>query len=200
MTHADTKLSVAASVADKPEALRCAEWLEHIARGGDVLNIDELAWTAAAQLRRLHALTASPSQAQAPALMEGRAHLAYTLTAESGYEQTGEHRNITPEVFGAMVAMLHGKQPDGDGWEPIQTAPKSRADGSDVHGIYLQGYVPDPDICNLESCICVVWWEPLMNKGRGLWYGEGGHEVMPTHWRPLPAPPAAARAQAKGGI
>ncbi len=326
----------AAAAAPKSEALRCAEWLEHIARGGDVLNIDELAWAAAAELRSLDALTTdglawaihrwedevkhrplinvhrrsldgawrevvryfggspetllgpshdeliaapqaaepvptepaapaqdadgrafrtaarlgltlrmhggcaqsgmpgspsayevvdvadraeamreavaraeaviaaggepqrlqqAPATAAAPALLEGRAHLTYTLTAESGYEQTGEHHNITPQVFGAMVAVLHGTQPAGDGWEPIETAPKSRADGSHVHGIYLQGYVPDADACNLESNICVVWWEPHMNKGRGLWYGEGGHEVKPTHWRPLPAPPTACAQQ-----
>ncbi|MVT38909.1 hypothetical protein GO497_25020 [Acidovorax citrulli] len=47
------------------------------------------------------------SLSPAPALLKGRAHLTYTLTAESGYEQTGEHHNITPEVFGAMIAALH---------------------------------------------------------------------------------------------
>lgn len=294
MAHTTT---TAAAAAPKPEALRCAEWLEHIAGGGDVLNIDELAWTAAAELRRSHALlidllpdsleyaeylargaerlidavdanakvrlriaesddgdndtaddahaavdeaqrnlrndiglfrrrrdraiaalaardagpaprpmetapkdgsmvlllvehdgtsfedsdepgwtigfnnlgntgedtwqfagwdwcqdnytqgvgkpvawlpmlaAAAPQEpdaaimdtmvekawgrfeaemqrqtaraAVAPALLEGRAHFTYTLTAESGYEQTGEHHNITPEVFGAVIAALH---------------------------------------------------------------------------------------------
>ncbi|MFD2299934.1 hypothetical protein QRO11_03565 [Paracidovorax citrulli] len=238
----------AASTAPQSEALRCAEWLEHIAQGGDVVTIEELARTAAAELRSLDALTtnglawaihrwedevkhrplinvhrrsldgawrqvvryfggspetllgpshdelvaapqaaepaptepAAPAEdadgrafraaarlgltlrmhggcaqsgmpgspsayevvdvadraeamreavacaeaviaaggesqrlqqasaaAAAPALLEGRAHLTYTLTAESGYEQTGEHHNITPEVFGAMIAALH---------------------------------------------------------------------------------------------
>ena len=230
MIHTTT---TAAAAAPRSEALRCAEWLEHIALGGNVVTMDELARTAAAELRSLDALTtdglawaihrwedevkhrplinvhrrslygvwrqvvryfggnaetllgpshdeliAEPQAAaqeaepadparlladperrdaarrdgklasiwrnrvagliedfapdataqyladrivselydlppvgvprpQAPALLEGRAHLTYTLTAESGYEQTGEHHNITPEVFGAMIAALH---------------------------------------------------------------------------------------------
>ncbi|MBF9265224.1 hypothetical protein [Paracidovorax cattleyae] len=189
MTHTTT---TAAAAAPRSEALRCAEWLEHIALGGEVVTVEELARTAAAELRLLHAMTAAPAAqkaeptapnveqpsqepppvpyakhesevqaevdqreqaehvidllcdavlgtdrpewssvygyqnaindvqqriddlerrpapaAAAPALQEGRAHLTYTLTAESGYEQTGEHHNITPEVFGAMIAALH---------------------------------------------------------------------------------------------
>lgn len=61
MTHADLKLPVAAPTEDQDEALRCAEWLEHIARGGEVVSIEGLARTAAAQLRRLRALTAAPA-------------------------------------------------------------------------------------------------------------------------------------------
>lgn len=81
-------------------------------------------------------------------------------------------------------------------WRPIETAPKSKADGSCVHGIYLLGICPDPDTCNLESAICIIWWEPLMNGGKGLWYGEGGYEVFPTHWMPIPN----AEAIEKGGV
>ncbi len=46
------------TTADKPEALRCAEWLEHIARGGEVVSIEGLARIAAGELRYLHALVA----------------------------------------------------------------------------------------------------------------------------------------------
>lgn len=75
-------------------------------------------------------------------------------------------------------------------WQPIETAPKSTADGPQVHGIYLLGFCPDPDTCNLESAVCVIWWEPLMKGGKGMWYGEGGYEMHPTHWMPLPPLPA----------
>lgn len=38
------------------EAIRCAAWLEHVAAGGDVVEIDGLAGTSAAELRRLSAM------------------------------------------------------------------------------------------------------------------------------------------------
>ena len=78
-------------------------------------------------------------------------------------------------------------------WQPIETAPKSTAtpvpDGAYVSGVYLLGFCPDPETCNLDSAICVIWWEPLMKGGNGMWYGEGGYEMHPTHWMPLPAAP-----------
>jgi hypothetical protein len=38
----------------QPEALRLAEWFEHIANGGEIVEIDGIARTNAAELRRLH--------------------------------------------------------------------------------------------------------------------------------------------------
>lgn len=61
---ADTTNTTAVPAATQPEALRCAEWLEHIAQGGEVVSIKELARTAAAELRRLHALTSAAPAAQ----------------------------------------------------------------------------------------------------------------------------------------
>lgn len=55
-----------------------------------------------------HAVEDDDAAEPAPPLLERCAHLRYTLTAESGYEQTGEHYNISPETFGAMIALLHG--------------------------------------------------------------------------------------------
>lgn len=81
-------------------------------------------------------------------------------------------------------------------WRPIETAPKSRHVGDgQIEGVYLLGYCPEPDASNLESCVCVVWWEPLMKQGRGMWYGEGGYETHPTHWMPLPALPVFPETQ-----
>lgn len=80
-------------------------------------------------------------------------------------------------------------------WQPIETAPKSVADGQRVGGIYLLGYVPDSDVADPSACIDIIWWEPLLpNKrgGRGKWcanaFGDAC-EVSPTHWMPLPEPP-----------
>ena len=75
-------------------------------------------------------------------------------------------------------------------WQPIETAPKSRETEHGVEGVYILGFCPEPDLSNLESCICVVWWEPNMKGGKGMWYGEGGFETRPTHWMPLPRQPA----------
>lgn len=54
--HIDAQLAVPVAQWDGvDEALRCAEWLEHIAAGGEVVEIDGLARASAAELRRLHA-------------------------------------------------------------------------------------------------------------------------------------------------
>lgn len=82
-----------------------------------------------------------------------------------------------------------------DEWQPIETAPKSKADGRRVEGIYLLGFVPDVDVTDEALMIDVIWWEPLLpnnHGGRGKWcanrYGEAV-EVRATHWMPLPLPP-----------
>ncbi len=82
-----------------------------------------------------------------------------------------------------------------DLWQPIETAPKSVADGSRIDGVYLLGFIPDVDAVDPASCIDVIWWEPLLPNvrgGRGKWvanrFGDAC-EVAPTHWRPLPVPP-----------
>ncbi len=110
-------------------------------------------------------------------------------------EATWEYLARILKVQSRYKAMLSAapQPPVAQGWMPIESAPKSTytatKHGADVHGIYILGYCPEPDMCNLESGICVVWWEPLMKKGKGMWYGEGGWEVHPTHWQSLPAPP-----------
>ena len=96
-------------------------------------------------------------------------------------------------------------------WQPIASAPKSkvtavqflpaeidaiqgkrRAEGLYVKAHYILGYCPDED-SDLTACICVIWWDNLsespQNAPRFGWIGEGGFEMHPTHWMPLPAPP-----------
>ena len=48
------------------EAIRCAEWMEHIASGGEVVSIEGLARQTAQELRSLSALVASAPVALAP--------------------------------------------------------------------------------------------------------------------------------------
>lgn len=94
-----------------------------------------------------------------------------------------------------------------DEWRPIESAPKSVADGSRVSGVYLLGFVPDEEIdFDPNACIDIVWWEPLLaNKAgtRGKWCRSAGSTVIeckPTHWRPLPAPPAALAPKPEGEL
>lgn len=83
-----------------------------------------------------------------------------------------------------------------DGWQPIETAPKSVADGKAVDGVYLLGFVPEDDLVDLKAGIRIIWWEPLLCSRygrRGMWVSDASDqsiEVSPTHWMPLPeAPP-----------
>lgn len=81
-------------------------------------------------------------------------------------------------------------------WQPIETAPKSQADGSRIEGVYLLGFIPDAELLDGQAQIDVIWWEPLLpNKAgtRGKWcanaFGDSV-EVRPTLWMPLAAAPS----------
>ena len=101
-----------------------------------------------------------------------------------------------PEALAHVARIgLTAALPHLSGWRPIAEAPKSQADGRRVDGIYLLGFIPDPDFVSPDAAIDVIWWEPLLpNKrgGRGKWvanrFGEAC-DVEPTLWQPLPPPP-----------
>jgi hypothetical protein len=85
-------------------------------------------------------------------------------------------------VHGTLVDAILAALPElagGSEWRPIETAPK---DGSDVL-LYCRcqhdgrAYAPDRN---------VGWWEPAA----GWWHARDGL-IEPTHWMPLPAPPAS---------
>ncbi|MGP3505801.1 hypothetical protein FRC97_19225 [Paracidovorax citrulli] len=97
-----------------------------------------------AEMERLQKSTAV---AVAPALLEGRAHLTYTLTAESGYEQTGEHHNITPEVFGAMIAALHSPSALADHAARYEWLRSRDLDAVQKGGVFA-GKTPDNVVLN----------------------------------------------------
>jgi hypothetical protein len=79
-------------------------------------------------------------------------------------------------------------------WQPIETAPRSTVDARGVlHTVYLLGYCPE-ESADPQGCIGTIWWEPLMNRGRGQWHSDVSDEgVHPTHWMPLPPAPTAAK-------
>ncbi len=61
-----------------------------------------------------------------------------------------------------------------DEWQPINTAPK---DGTTILGYWCNGEMSPGSICDGE-------WVPEWEQDQP-W-------SMPTHWMPLPPPPAAA--------
>ena len=99
---------------------------------------------------------------------------------------------LNPERFLPTVTLAGPFLPE-DRWQPIETAPKSKADGTRVEGIYLLGFVPDEDFVDPASVVKIIWWEPLLPNsrgGRGKWCSDGACgddaiEVKPTLWRPL---------------
>ncbi len=66
-----------------------------------------------------------------------------------------------------------------EAWQPIETAPKERKDGALVQvlliGHFDNGYITD---------IVQGWWDLE-------YWARWKHHVPPTHWQPLPNPPAS---------
>jgi hypothetical protein len=81
----------------------------------------------------------------------------------------------------------------GDGWMPIETAPKATYPETEIR-ILLWG----PSFKNMTV---IGWWRGTVSGG--IWFnsedegGIGWGECKPTHWRPLPAPPALAAQEKK---
>lgn len=104
-----------------------------------------------------------------------------------------DHKARARAVLEAAVAPMLGVSSGSvvPQWQTIETAPKSTAEGRCVSGIYILGYCRDSE----GPIVRVVWWEPLMNNGKGLWVCDGSFKVHPTHWMPLPAAPSAEKAK-----
>jgi len=121
---------------------------------------------------------------------------------EYDLKRLADTQGYTADQMRAYAQAALNARAGGDGWLPIESAPKSVADGRRVEGVYLLGFIPDSDACDPLSCMDTIWWEPLLPNsagGRGKWCaGKSDIEVSPTHWQPLPAPPAALASQAVG--
>ncbi|WP_158225419.1 Lar family restriction alleviation protein [Rhizobium sp. 11515TR] len=76
----------------------------------------------------------------------------------------------------------------GDGWLPIETAPK---DGTqiDLWGINLLHHAKKG-----ERIVNVAWGPVIdwMGRERDDWQHGRGGDFQPTHWRPLPPPPSSS--------
>jgi len=83
-----------------------------------------------------------------------------------------------------------------DGWQPIETAPK---DGTEIIGLFVRRWEPDqkPTIYGPWTVAFVNGsWQSSWDGARVIEYmSDFGIEykdpdISPTHWQPLPAPPA----------
>lgn len=85
---------------------------------------------------------------------------------------------------------------EGGGWRDIESAPR---DGTSILVTAQHG----PPASRYYS---VARWEDANNEGAGWFDGTVGSwayeellEIHPTHWRPLPDPPAGLQTNAGGG-
>lgn len=82
----------------------------------------------------------------------------------------------TPLHLEAAAALEAARE---DGWQPIETAPHVE--------------LAEVLLFNGSEVCAGGWWE-------GRWTTAHDEiEPQPTHWRPLPAPPAIDQARGKGG-
>jgi len=83
---------------------------------------------------------------------------------------------IALDKAAALLERLSPEAVRDDGWQPIETAPRDQ--------VILAWPGPGDDP------VVVFWFKPP--KGPGLWYeaGTDAYSVDPSHWRPLPPPPA----------
>ena len=106
-----------------------------------------------------------------------------------------DNTGVEPETWDLIFplntrAHPENTQPQIDGWQPIETAPKD--------GTQFLGYIPELGYKNdrgkLQGCNVHVCWyghSYSENKDRFHIYAIGAfaEEIIPTHWMPLPPPP-----------
>lgn len=93
-------------------------------------------------------------------------------------------RQATLAKADAILALSpQAPSPNEGDWQPIETAPRD--------GTWLLCYWAGTDIGEYQNRYGVAAWTSMHGDGDS-WYEGSGAVGDPTHWRPLPAPPAAA--------
>ncbi len=122
---------------------------------------------------------------------------------------SGVYDAAAPSIqsFAQFEQLIRSKVIDeaaGEGWQPIETAPK---DGAEVLGYRedcgvllmrwcaLADFLTDAELAELdeETAFAADWFYADFLHGGRL---EG--EEAPTHWRPLPAPPSIRQLGERG--
>ena len=114
--------------------------------------------------------------------------MTYTPETEAFYALPAEIRERAEELAGPIREMTRmelllaiGRAlQESQGWQPIETAQK---DGTEIlcYGEYYG-----------KPVLFVAIWNSVE------WYAGWGGSIQPTHWQPLPAPPADREAAKRG--
>lgn len=109
-------------------------------------------------------------------------------------------------TYQARIRELEAAQGTGEGWQPIETAPR---DGRHIHVGWLDGGIGFGIFNGVTVPMQTVahWFGPADLPGlrAGGWYpsvqtNDGNEKLHPTHWKPLaaPQPPAPMSAPYEG--
>lgn len=127
----------------------------------------------------------------------GRAVVADVYAEQSAHEEVERilagKRDHWSEVEVACRAIVADRQ--GDQWQPIETAPK---DGTEILGVFSRDYgyqekptVYGPYTVRFRDGKWVSSWDGSEVIRSQTDFGTEYEDVMdPTHWQPIPAPPA----------
>lgn len=106
-------------------------------------------------------------------------------TPEQWIEELGDMPRKTPEIMRRFFESIqHDAQPQ---WMEISSAPR---DGTDILGFVQHSnvhYCPISERYKWQHVAVISWIDH--NGGGWTWTGGVG---KPTHWQPLPQPPAAS--------
>ena len=143
-------------------------------------NVAERLLTAALAVDGMALVPKEPTLEQHIAAMEfALAHMeAHGVTSLSPFEDYPPLRETTAGMYRAMLAAASDEPaPALQGWQPIESAPK---DGTAFLAWEREWRGP-------FKC----WWH-VKNRNEAYWMDFDDSDPQPTHWQPLPPPPAAS--------
>lgn len=100
-------------------------------------------------------------------------------------EKLGNSKAFSSLAVRSLIARIRAEAE----WQPIETAPKD--------GTRIDIWAINHSLFNKPgSRIIDAYWGRVsdwMGRERDDWVGAASEHIEPTHWRPLPAPPALSK-------
>lgn len=126
-------------------------------------------------------MTNTPTQAAIEAAARAIVRRNYPSATDRDIDMMWE--GYQPDAQAAIEAYRAAMREAGEGWQPIETAPR---DGAPV-----LLWLPDADR-GQPSVECAQWWGDCWWTNGGPNAGQDMDEwAKATHWMPLPNPPSA---------